>query len=136
MAGKGMKPRVGYNYGKYAQNYDAIFRPKQKARRKRLTTPRKAVSSKPMKAKNHLTLKWGTLKAWNFIGLPKAQKLLERYDKLGVSASAITQHDTPEQRKIVCKIIDLMPGKIYLAWDGKYVTKAEAKKYVLEYGND
>jgi hypothetical protein len=38
MAGKGMKPRVGYNYGKYAQNYDAIFRPKQKARRKRLTS--------------------------------------------------------------------------------------------------
>jgi len=48
MAGKGMKPRVGYNYARFAQNYDAIkgFGKKAgKTVRKRLTTPRKAVSS-------------------------------------------------------------------------------------------
>lgn len=83
---------------------------------------------------NHLTLKWGTLKAWNFSGLPEAQALLKRYDELGSSMSAMTQRDTPEQKGIICKLIDLMPGEIYLDWDGKYVSKDEAKKYVLEYG--
>jgi len=27
-----------------------------------------------------------------------------------------------------------MPSKIYLDWDGKYVTKEEAKEYVMNYG--
>jgi DNA-directed RNA polymerase subunit F len=89
-----------------------------------------------MKTENHLTLKWGTLKAWNFSGLHEAQALLEQYDELGRSMSAIMQHDTPEQKEIICKIIDLMPGKIYLAWDSKYVSKSEAKRYVLEYGKE
>lgn len=26
-AGKGMRPMVGYNYDKYAENYDRIFKP-------------------------------------------------------------------------------------------------------------
>lgn len=87
-----------------------------------------------MKIKNHLSLKWGTLKGWNFSGLPEAQKLLERYDELGSSISAMSQHDTPEQKEIICKLIDLIPGEIYLDWDAKYVSKEWAKKYVLDYG--
>lgn len=89
-----------------------------------------------MKKKNYLKLKWGTLKSWDFTGNDRAQELLEEYEKIGASISAAMQHDTPEQKEIICKIIDLMPGKIYLVWDGKYVSKKEAKKYVLEYGKE
>jgi hypothetical protein len=86
-----------------------------------------------MKSENHLTLKWGTLKAWNFKGIPEAQELLTKYDELWMCASAMGQRDTPEQKEIICKMIDLMPGLIYLSWSGQYVSKEEAKKYVLEY---
>lgn len=42
--------------------------------------------------------------------------------------------DTPRQKEIICELIDLCDeDKIYLHWDGKYVTKEEAKKYVMEY---
>jgi len=82
----------------------------------------------------HLTLKWGTLKAWNFSDVPEAKALLERYCEIGSSFSAMAQHDTPEQKEIICKLIDLVPGEIYLDWDDKYVSKDEAKKYVMEYG--
>jgi len=84
----------------------------------------------------NLTLKWGTLKAWNVEGNEAAQKLLKRYFKIGASFSAMTQNDTPEQKEIICKLIELMPGEIYLSWDAKYVSKDEAKKYVMEYGKD
>lgn len=84
--------------------------------------------------KNHLTLKWGTLKAWNVAGNEPAIQLLKRYCEIGASMSAAMQHDTPEQKEIICKLIDLMPGEIYLDWDDKYVSKEDAKKYVLEYG--
>lgn len=82
-----------------------------------------------------LTLKWGTLKAWEFHS-PKALRLLKRYFKLGSSMSAIMQRDTPKQKEIICEIIDIGNfKKVYLDWDGKEVTKAQAKKYVREYGN-
>ncbi len=84
-------------------------------------------------SKNHLTLKWGTLKAWNVEGNEAAIQLMKRYNEIGSSFSAMCQRDTPEQKEIICKLIDLMPGEIYLSWDGKYVSKDEAKKYVLEY---
>lgn len=83
---------------------------------------------------NNLTLKWGTLKAWSFKGNEQAMSLLRRYHEIGASLSAMCQHDTPEQKEIICKLIDLTPGEIYLDWDGKYVSHDEAKKYVMEYG--
>jgi len=83
---------------------------------------------------NHISLKWGTLKEWNFSGLPEAQELFKKYCDLGSSASAMMQDDSPEQKEIICKLIDLMPGDIYLDWDDRYVSKDEAKKYVREYG--
>ena len=86
------------------------------------------------KTKNHLTLKWGTLKAWNFEGNKAAIELLKQYDEIGASISAMMQKDTPEQKEIICELIDLMPGKIYLDWDDEYVSKSKAKKYVMEYG--
>lgn len=87
-----------------------------------------------MEKENHLTLKWGTLKSWNFEGNEKALELLAEYNEYGSSFSAMAQRDTPEQKEIICKLIDLMPGEIYLDWDAEYISKTEAKKYVIEYG--
>lgn len=82
---------------------------------------------------DHIALKWGTLKAWK-VSTPKGRELLTRYYDIGSSPGAMTQHDTQEQKQIICGLIDEVPGEIYLDWDGKYVSKEEAKKYVLEYG--
>lgn len=81
--------------------------------------------------KDHLTLKWGTLKSWHFHS-DKAKKLLEEYSKLGSNMSVVMQHDTPRQKAIICELIDEGDfKKVYLDWDDKYVSKEEAKKYVL-----
>lgn len=87
------------------------------------------------KSNYYLTLKWGTLKSWDFTGSEKADKLFEEYSDIGASASAMTQHDTPRQKKIICELIDLCDGDtIYLEWDGKEVSKEKAKEYVMNYG--
>lgn len=81
-----------------------------------------------------ITLKWGTLKAWEFRS-NKCRELMAEYCRMGTSMSAIMQEDTPEQKALICKIIDASTGKrILLDWDGKYVSKKEAKEYVLGYG--
>lgn len=80
-----------------------------------------------------LTLKWGTLKAWN-LHSEKGRELLKRYFELGASDSAMCQHDTPEQKELICQMIDECNAPtIYLDWDDKDVSKDEAKKYVMEY---
>jgi hypothetical protein len=81
---------------------------------------------------DYITLKWGTLKSWRLIS-EKGQELLKRYHELGASFSAMAQKDTQEQKDIICQMIDTVPGDIYLDWDDKYVSKEEAKKYVMEY---
>lgn len=83
-------------------------------------------------SEEYITLKWGTLKSWN-ITSEEGRALLKRYGELGCSISAMGQKDTPEQKEIICKLIDIVPSRPYLDWDGKYVTKAKAKKYVMEY---
>lgn len=85
-------------------------------------------------SKDHLSLKWGTLKAWNLTS-ERGQELLRKYHALGSSASAMCQHDTPEQKELICQMIDECDApEIFLDWDGKYVSKDEAKKYVWSYG--
>ena len=85
-------------------------------------------------ASESLTLKWGSLKAWD-IKNPKAFELLKRWHELGVSASAMAHTDTPEQKEIVCRIIDAVDCEtIYLDLDGVHVSKEEAKEYVMNYG--
>lgn len=83
-----------------------------------------------------LSLKWGTLKSYDFNDKPEqARPLIEEYRALGYSFSAATQKDTPRQKEIICELIDLCDGDtIYLEWDGEYVSKAKAKKYVMDYG--
>jgi len=82
---------------------------------------------------NYVTLKWGTLKSWDFSTNEKGIELLKRHREIGSCGSAMMQHDTVEQKEIICKLIDLCYGKIFLDWDNKSVTKKEAKKYVMEY---
>lgn len=86
-----------------------------------------------MKNENdYIILKWGTLKAWNFES-EKGKALIKKYFGIGSNLSAICQKDTQEQKELICKMIDIVIGKIYLDWEGIYVTKKEAKKYVMEY---
>jgi hypothetical protein len=85
------------------------------------------------KQSDHITLKWGTLKSWHLTS-EHGKKLLQRYHELGSSASAMAQRDTPEQKALICQMIDeCNADSIYLDWDDKYVSKEEAKKYVLDY---
>lgn len=88
------------------------------------------------KRKDYLLLKWGSLKDWSGVNNPKALKLIDEWIKLGVSWSAMMHRDTPKQKKILCDVIDNIDGKIQNDWDGKFYTKKQAKKYILEYGNE
>jgi hypothetical protein len=84
----------------------------------------------------HLTLKWGTLKSWHVNEDGPAFAALKRYHEAGpVSWGAAQQHDTPEQKAAICEIIDALDAEsVYLDWDGKSVSKEEAKEYVMNYG--
>ena len=86
--------------------------------------------------KESLALKWGTLKRWNFEEDGKAFEALKKYAELGSKVSAMMQHDTPEQKELICQMIDACDTEtIYLDWDDKDVSKDEAKKYVMEYSS-
>lgn len=79
---------------------------------------------------DYLSLKWGTLKAWE-LHSEKGQALLKRYFDLGTSAGAMTTNDTPEQKDLICQMIDECSAPtIFLEWDGIEVSKEEAKRYV------
>ncbi len=83
--------------------------------------------------KEHLLLKWGTLKGWT-IRRPETKKLLEQYFELGFSVNGVmAQHDTPEQKEVICNIIDAIDGDITSDWSGEQLSKENAKKYVMEY---
>ena len=83
--------------------------------------------------RGYLTLKWGTLKSWNFEGNEKALKAFDEYSKLGYSASSMMQKDTQRQKELIIEMIDAVPGKICNDWSGKMMTKKEAREYVLSY---
>jgi hypothetical protein len=82
---------------------------------------------------DYIELKWGTLKAWR-LSNPALDPLIEEYNKIGHSVSAMTQHDTTRQKEIICEMIEIVGKPVYLHWDGEYVSVEEAKKYVMEYG--
>lgn len=84
----------------------------------------------------YLTLKWGSLKAWN-INNPATFELLKKWHELGVSMSAALQRNTPEQVELICQIIDAIECEtICLDWTGENVSKEEAKEYVRNYGTE
>lgn len=87
-------------------------------------------------AKESLTLKWGSLKAWK-IHNPETFALLKQWHELGTCMSAMAHRDTPEQKELVCKIIDAVDcDQIYLDWDAEYISKEKAKEYVMNYGSE
>lgn len=86
-----------------------------------------------MENKDYISLKWGTWKEWIAVS-DQAIKLKERYFEIGSSFSAMAQRDTPEQKDILCKMVDLVDGDILLEWDGESVPKEKAKDYILNYG--
>ena len=87
-----------------------------------------------METEDYITLNWGTLKAWN-LHSKKGLELMKKYNEFGTSMSAMTQNDSPEQKEIICQMIDeCSADTIHLEWDGIDVSKDEAKKYVMEYG--
>lgn len=60
---------------------------------------------------------------------------LIKYSKLGMSLGAAQQRDTPEQKELICKMIDGCKGPISNDWEGTtYKTKKAAKEYVMNYG--
>ena len=87
-----------------------------------------------VQAEECITLKWGTLKGWE-VHSEAALNLLKRYMELGASMSAMTQEDTPEQKQILFKLVSLPSMKVFLDWDGKYVSQPEAVQYLANYGN-
>jgi len=88
----------------------------------------------PNDSSDYMTLKWGTLKAWRLTS-DKGRELLQRYYELGACVSCALQKDTPEQKELVCQMIDeCNADTIYLDWEGKWVSKEEAKRYVRGYG--
>lgn len=84
---------------------------------------------------DEITLKWGTLKGWHPRSA-EAHALLQKYMDIGASMSCMAQQDTQEQRQILIDLVSLPNAKIYLDWDGEYVTKDEAIKYLTEYGKE
>lgn len=80
---------------------------------------------------DHLLLKWGTLKGWK-LNSEKGKELLKQYFALGSSASAMLQKDTEKQQDLILQMIDECNGFIQSDWSGEYMTKAEAKKYIME----
>ena len=85
-------------------------------------------------AHNELTLKWGTLKGWD-LKTPEAVALVKAYHKEPTSYSVMMQRDTPSQKEILIKLIDLC-DEIWLDWEGKQVSRDEAKEYIRTYGHN
>ena len=84
---------------------------------------------------DHLTLKWGTLKSWDFTNSPEALEAFKKYNEIGSSDSAMFQKDTPEQKELICKMIDSVNGPVANDWDGTdYEDLQDAKDYVMNYG--
>lgn len=80
-----------------------------------------------------LMLKWGTIKGWE-VRTDRSKEILKKYVSLGASAGAAQQRDTPEQKQLICDLIDAVDCEtIYLAWSGEDVSKEAAKAYVMGY---
>lgn len=79
-----------------------------------------------------LTLKWGTVKGWDFKDDEETWLILKKFLQ-NSPMSAMCDHPDDERKNLLCQVIDKMDGEIYNDWEGGTMTKDEAKKYVLEY---
>lgn len=71
-----------------------------------------------------LVLKFGGIKGGDFNTSPEAFLLFLKIQEI-VGIQTIKDKE--------CEVIDLFNGKIYLYWDGIYVTKEQAKEYIQKY---
>lgn len=94
--------------------------------------PPPAIRTGERKMTETLKLKWGTLKAWK-LESGQSKAIMERYLASGMAGGAMQQDDTPEQKQIICELIDAIDGEIRNDWSGETLSKDEAKKYVLTY---
>jgi hypothetical protein len=86
-----------------------------------------------MADQDHLILKWGTLKGWDFSS-DAAKAAFDKLANLGPrSMSAAMQRDSDEEKQALIELIEAMDGAIVNDWTGEEMTKEEAKKYVREY---
>lgn len=85
---------------------------------------------------DYLCLKFGSLKEWSFHS-KKAKKLLNEFSKIGIASGGLIMHEnTNRQKEIICELIDEGNfNKVFLDWDGKFVSKERAKKYITNYGS-
>lgn len=77
---------------------------------------------------DELTLKRWIWKNYDFGGNPKAQELMDKYNQL--ESEWVSMHSS-QMKLLLCEIIDLVDWYIYNDWSGDYMTKEEAKQYVL-----
>ena len=81
-----------------------------------------------------LTLKWGTVKGWSGLS-DKSLEIMKRFFADGVSMSCAMDHPDADRRLILCELIDNIDGEIWNDWEGKKLSKDDAKKYVLQYNH-
>lgn len=81
----------------------------------------------------YLLLKWGTVKGWNNLS-EQSQAIMARYYADGEPMSCAMDKPDDARKGILCELIDQIDGKIQNDWTGEVMSKDEAKKYVLEYG--
>ena len=80
-----------------------------------------------------VTLKWGTLKGWSGLS-ERSMEILKRYFVDGIPGSCMADRPDAKRKGILCELIDQLDGQIYNDWDGEYISKDAAKKYITEYG--
>lgn len=80
---------------------------------------------------NSLTLKWGTIKGWH-VETDAALAAIQKWADGGRSMSVMAQNDSPDQKQAILDAIDHM-DEIWLDWEGKKVSREEAKAYVRDY---
>lgn len=86
-------------------------------------------------ATESLTLKWGSIKAWDLKTEASLAAMQKYLDAGSVCMSAALQEDNDAQKAAICELIDALDNdQVYLCWDGVYVSKEEAKAYVMKYG--
>jgi len=84
--------------------------------------------------REYLTLKWGVPKSWH-MKRPETQALLQKYASFGWSSSGMAQPNTADHKRTLCELIDALDADtIGNDWTGEDMSKDEAKKYVMEYG--
>lgn len=77
---------------------------------------------------DELSLKRWIRKSYDFERNPKAQELIDKYNQLESDWVSV---QSSQMKMLLCEIIDLVDWYIYNDWSWDYMTKEEAKQYVL-----